>query len=94
VQPAALLQLLLADPRFAWLRAISELIVQIDEVSEAEEPPTPQQADELVRLVRRLLTETDDRSEFARHYAETMERQPTLLTLHGRVISAVDLARG
>jgi hypothetical protein len=93
LQPAELLQLLLGDPQFAWLRSISELIVQIDEMSEADQPPTRQQADEVLGLVRRLLTQTDGGTEFARRYAETLQRQPALVVIHGRVMRALDAAR-
>jgi hypothetical protein len=93
VPPAELLQLLLGDPQFAWLRSISELIVKIDEMSEADEPPTPEQADDVLGLVRRLLTQTDTRSEFARRYADTLQRQPALVVIHGRVMQALDAAR-
>jgi hypothetical protein len=90
VPPAELLQLLLGDSRFSWLRSISELIVQIDEMSEGERPPTAEQAAEVLGLVHRLLTRSDTRGEFARHYAETLERQPTLVAIHGRVMRALE----
>lgn len=90
VAPAELLQLLLGDPQFAWLRSISELIVQIDELSERDEPPTPAQANDVLGLVRQLLTETDARTEFARRYAETLQRRPDLVVAHGHVIRALD----
>src|SRR5512132_2115395 len=91
VPPAELLQLLLGDPQFAWLRSVSELIVQIDEMSEAEEVPTRQQADEVLGLVRTLLTQTDTRNDFARRYAETLQRHPALVVIHGHVMRALDL---
>lgn len=93
VPPAELLQLLLSDPQFAWLRSISELIVRIDEMSEADEPPTRQQADEVLGTVRRLLTQTDTRAEFTRRYADTLQRQPALVVVHGRVMRALDAGR-
>lgn len=90
VPPAELLQLLLGDPQFAWLRSISELIVRIDEMSEADEAPTPEQAGEVLGLVHRLLTQSDTRAEFTRRYAETLQRQPTLVVIHARVMRALD----
>lgn len=90
VPPAELLQLLLGNPQFAWLRSISELIVQIDEMSEAGEPPTREQSDGVLGLVHRLLTQTDTREEFARRYAETLQRQPGLVVIHGRVMRALE----
>lgn len=89
VAPAALLQLLLGDPQFAWLRSISELIVQIDELSEGDEPPTRAQVDDVLGLVRQLLTQDDARTEFARRYAETLQRRPDLVVAHGQVVRAL-----
>ena len=37
--PAAFLQLLINDARFAWLRPITTLVVQIDEALAAKRPP-------------------------------------------------------
>lgn len=92
VTPAELLQLLLGDPQFAWLRSISALIVQIDEMSEADEPPTLAQTDEVLALVRQLLTQADPRAEFAQRYGETLQRQPPLVMIHGRVMRTLDAA--
>jgi hypothetical protein len=91
VSASALLQLLLGDPHFAWLRSISELIVKIDEMSEAEESPTRGETDQVLALVRDLLTQPDDSSDFARRYAETLQRQPTLVVTHGRLMRALDV---
>lgn len=90
VPPAELLQLLLGDSQFAWLRSISELIVQIDEMSEGDDPPTRARADEVLGLVRRLLTQTG--TEFAQRYADALQRQPAIVMIHGRVLRALDAA--
>src|SRR5437763_9549589 len=53
------LGLVLQDPWFAWLRELSQLIVVIDEVQEAKEPPVTADADRLVAQARRLITPSE-----------------------------------
>jgi hypothetical protein len=93
VQPGELLQLLLGDPQFAWLRSVSELIVRIDEMAEAEEPPPGDAVRQLLSVVERLLAQPDSGSEFARRYEETLQRNPSLVVHHGRVMHALEAAR-
>lgn len=93
VQPGELLQLLLGDPQFAWLRSVSELIVRIDEMAEAEEPPSDGAVAQVLSVVERLMSEPASASEFARRYAETLEHNPSLVVHHGRVMHALEAAR-
>ncbi len=93
VQPGELLQLLLNDPRFAWLRSVSELIVRIDEMAEADEPPAADAVDQVLSIVDRLLSQPDSGSDFARKYEETLQRHPELVVHHGRVMHALEAAR-
>src|SRR4030095_16625239 len=53
---AGLLQLVINDPWFAWLHALSELIVRIDETVEQDAPATSADAQTLVEQVERLRT--------------------------------------
>jgi hypothetical protein len=54
--PGQFLELLMADPFFAWLRPMSRLMADIDEATDADEPPTPEQVDLFVKRVQELLT--------------------------------------
>jgi len=78
------LQLALQDEWFAWLRPVSELIVHIDELLEADEPLTDERATALVERTRTLLT--DGQATFGRRYHELLQRDPTVLVAHGKVI--------
>src|SRR5713101_8591290 len=51
-----LLQLVLNHAQFAWLRQISALVVQIDEMLAAEEPATESDVDNLLDQARLLFT--------------------------------------
>ncbi len=90
----AFLQLVIHDAWFAWLRAISELIVQIDEVTDAKEPVKPGDANRILEQTRRLLVPDEDGEGFAKRYHDVLQRDPgigihhveTLRLLHGDVV--------
>ncbi len=78
------LQLALQHEWFSWLRPVSELIVQIDELLDGEEPVTDERAAVFVERTRTLLT--DGQAPFGRRYHELLQRDPTVLVAHGGVI--------
>ena len=82
--PGKLLQLVISDPQFAWLRRISELIVQIDELLESEGDEFAA-ATELMNQIRRLLAPGDSADEFARKYRDVLQRQPDAVLAHREV---------
>jgi hypothetical protein len=53
------LRLVLGHEQFSWLRPISQLIVQMDEVLMSKKPQPLEQADELMATARNLLQETE-----------------------------------
>ncbi len=76
------LDLLLNDPAFAWLRELSQLIVLIDEVLEAENGPAPIEADRLVARARTLLSPADTGAPFETRYLEALQRDPDVVLAH------------
>ena len=54
----ALLEALLKDPQFAWLRPISQLVVRIDEMLEDEVPPGENDVEVVLAHVRDLTART------------------------------------
>jgi hypothetical protein len=78
------LQLALQHEWFAWLRPVSELIVQIDELLDGENPVTDELASAIVERTRTLLT--DGQAPFGRRYHELLQRDPGVLVAHGGVI--------
>jgi catechol 2,3-dioxygenase len=82
---ATLLQLVINDPWFAWLHALSELIVRIDQAVEHEAPATSADADALVEQVEQLLTASETGDGFARRYYEALQRQPAVVMAHADV---------
>lgn len=53
------LRLVLSDEQFSWLRPISQLLVQIDEVLMSKQPQPVERAPELLNQARHLLYDTE-----------------------------------
>jgi hypothetical protein len=73
-----LLQALLEDPFFAWLRPFSGLIVEIDEALAAKEPMPAQQARDYLARIRALVEGGPE----AERYERVMSRDPDVLVAH------------
>ena len=89
VTAGKMLQLAFQDPQFAWLRSMSELIVRIDELLDTDEA-SDSDAESLVAATRALLNTADHSTNFAREYEAALQRAPTLVVRHGRVMRALD----
>jgi catechol 2,3-dioxygenase len=90
---AALLQLVINDPWFAWLHALSELVVRIDQTVEPEAPATDADAGALIDQVERLLTASENGEGFARRYFDALQRQPAVVLAHADVRRAIKALR-
>ncbi len=77
-----MLQLVIGDPQFAWLRRISELIVQIDELLESDEPGAETDASDLMKQIRTLLVVGDGADEFSQKYQAALQRLPQAILAH------------
>jgi len=82
---SSLLQLVIHDPWFAWLHALSELVVRIDQTVEHEAPATEADGVALIESVERLLTASETGDGFARRYYEALQRQPAVVLAHAAV---------
>ena len=82
---ANLLQLVINDPWFAWLHAVSELIVRIDEMLAPDSPETDADGVALADQVERLLTASEHGEGFQRRYYEALQRQPAVVLAHAEV---------
>lgn len=76
------LNLAMSDPWFAWLRRLSELIVEMDELLAARESPQESTANALVLQSRMLLTPTESGDEFQRKYFGAMQQSPKVVLAH------------
>jgi hypothetical protein len=83
------LQLVMWDPWFEWLHSISELIVQIDELFDAEEPLTEAGAAALTEQTRHLLTASETGSTFQRKYFKALQASPDVVLAHSSVVKLI-----
>jgi hypothetical protein len=90
-----LLQLVIHDPWFVWLRPISALVVEIDERLDAEEPPTTADVHGIMGTARALLTPVEEGVGFGTHYYEALQRDPDVVLAHAEVtkVLATDLEK-
>jgi hypothetical protein len=80
------LKALIDDPAFAWLGALTALIVRLEEVEASELPQ------EYVVELRRLLKPDAAGRLFQRKYGELLQKRPEALVAHGAVMRALQQA--
>ncbi|MGH9969054.1 MAG: hypothetical protein ACREBG_14805 [Pyrinomonadaceae bacterium] len=80
------LKLVMHDPRFAWLHSLSELIVRIDEMLDAEEPPGEGDANSVIEETRTLLTPSEAGGEFQMKYFAALQQSPDIVLAHAEVV--------
>ncbi len=79
------LQLVLNDAWFAWMRPLSQLTAQIDELSEQANPSAREALPALLTSVRTLLTPTEEGEGFGKQYHEALQRGPEVILAHAAV---------
>jgi len=85
-----LLQLVINHPQFAWLRQISALVVQMDEMLAAEEPATLSDVQGLLSQASVLLTSSTDEV-FKEKYQAALQREPAAVVAHSEVTKLLGL---
>lgn len=80
----ALLQLVLHDPWFAWLRPLSELIVQMDDWLDEDRktPSSPDLAEILLAQLRDRLRPDAAGAEFQQRYYRLLQEHPAVAVTH------------
>ena len=89
----AYLQLVMSDPWFAWLRQLSELIVEMDELLAAKETPSEATAQALIQQATILLTPSEAGSEFQKKYFAAMQESPEVVLAHSEFAGVLGPAR-
>ncbi|HEY6122976.1 MAG TPA: hypothetical protein VIV66_23690 [Pyrinomonadaceae bacterium] len=89
VSSGELLQLVINHEQFAWLRSLSALIVRIDEMLDAEEPVTDDEAKSLLAEARALLKPAETGNNFERKYFAALQREPAAVIAHREVVQSL-----
>jgi hypothetical protein len=93
IQPGAWLAMLTRDAQFAWLRSLSELIVDVDVFLEADPAPAEDDAASIRAEIERLIAPSavpETQTEFARHYWRYVHDAPEVAVAHGEIRQAID----
>ena len=90
VTPGELLQLVINHEQFAWLHAISELIVRIDEALDAKEGTTATDVSALLAETKALLTPSEKETSFAKKYLEVLQDVPEAVLTHREVLQSLN----
>ncbi len=81
-----LLNALLNDPQFAWLRPISQLIVRIDELLGDKTPPMRNDVDAVVSQVKALTAPNAEGNIYERRYDTVLQEHPDAVFAHRDVL--------
>jgi hypothetical protein len=87
VAPGDLLRLLLQDERFAWLRPLSAMIAQLDDLVDTDEPIAQADAQHAYGEAYRLL-KSGDRGAFQDKYRDALQKSPDIVMAHAHVSAA------
>ncbi|OYD97269.1 hypothetical protein CDG77_07120 [Nostoc sp. 'Peltigera membranacea cyanobiont' 213] len=85
VSSGELLQLVIAHEQFAWLHRISEMVVQVDEMLEADEPISMDDFEKLIADVRTLIIPLETGNTFERKYYNALQREPAAVLAHAEI---------
>ena len=83
--PSEFFQLVVGDDWFAWLHSVSELVVRIDEMLDADEPATAVDATRVIDQARTLLRPSEEGAGFGKHYYDALQRDPDVVLAHAAV---------
>ena len=78
------LQLAINDPQFAWLRPVSAVVVQLDELLVSDEPGAEVDADTIMGQARTLLRADENGGEFQRQYHRALQDSPDVVMAHAQ----------
>src|SRR5207249_7658051 len=85
VNSGELLQLVINHEQFAWLRMVSVLVVQIDEMLDADEPATHADVINFITGVRQLFTASKN-NEFSDKYQAALQHEPEVVMAHSALM--------
>jgi len=84
VPPGDLFRLVLYDDRFAWLRVLSAMIAEIDELVDADEPIGHENAQTVFGKAHRLL-KSGSPGDFQDKYRAALQESPDVVMAHAGV---------
>lgn len=83
-------RLVLEHEWFSWLRPMSQLIVQIDDVLSPKEPMTLGQAEALLEKARMLLQPSAEGTSAEKRYYRAIQRDPEIALMHAEAMQLLN----
>jgi hypothetical protein len=83
--PGALLNLVINDPHFNWLKQISTLVVGIDGALSRNSKAGQDVADQLTAQAREMMSPRADGSDFQARYYDALQDSPDMVILQCRI---------
>jgi hypothetical protein len=80
-----LLQLVVRDPEFAWIRALSALIAELDEWADSDQESRDREIAAVLGALRTLIQPDGTNAEFTTRYWPLVEAAPEALVAHVRL---------
>jgi hypothetical protein len=90
--PGEYLQLVIGHPQFDWLRKLSGLIVEMDELLSLRTKQGPEEATSAVETARELLILDENGDDYQKRYYAAVQESPDVLIEHvkaTRLLSAI-----
>jgi hypothetical protein len=88
-----LLDALLKEPQFAWLRGLSQMVVRIDEMLEDEIPPGAGDLEAVVGHVRDLTSPNETGNPYERRYYKALQNSPDAVFAHRDLVTLLKAKR-
>ena len=88
-----MLRLVMHDPWFAWLHSVSELVVRIDEMLDADGTPTETDTDSVINQARNLIVPSEIGSEFQQRYFAALQNSPDAVLAHADIVRILGPAK-
>jgi hypothetical protein len=91
--PSELLKAITTDPQFAWLRPLSEMIIRIDVILDADregQEVEPVDATDLAAQMRLLLIPDENGTPYQRRYHAALQDHPDAVLAHREVTTLLD----
>ena len=85
VNSGEMLKLVINHAQFAWLRMVSALAVQIDEMLDADEAVTDADVNNLITGARQLFTASENK-EFSDKYQAALQQEPEVVMAHSALM--------
>jgi hypothetical protein len=82
-----LLDALLKEPRFAWLRPLSQMIVRIDEMLEDKIPPGQGDVEAVLGHVRDLTSANEAGNSYEQRYFTALQQSPDAVFAHRDLVA-------